>query len=84
MAVLLLPEDDVGILLLSGLTKLWTGLRVLCEIVLLILMFPEGVTVLCWFPVPVLFVLGLVQALLFLVVGIGDFAPDSPLCVLVE
>lgn len=88
MVVLLWPEKELGISLLSGLTKLWTGLMILCEAVLLLfkvmMMFLEGVTVLCWFPVPIFCMLGLWQAVLFLGAGTGSFVPESPLCVLVE
>lgn len=88
MTAVLLPEEDVGILLISVLTEVWTGIMVLCEVVLLlskvVMVFPNDVAVLCIFPVPILLTLDLLQNGFLLGARVEYFAPDSPLCVLIE
>lgn len=79
---MLLPEEYIGIFLLSEFPELWTGFMVFCEVALLLseVMFLKDVTLLS---VPVTD-LNLRQVVLILGADVGYFTPDDPLCVLVE
>lgn len=88
--VVLFSEDSVGFLLISELTELWERVVVLREVVVLLLskvmvVFSKGVTVVFGFlvTVGVLFLM-VGQVVLLLGFGVGYFASDDFLCVLVE